>query len=75
MKIKHLIKKLQKLDENLDVLLAGEEKGHYYGNYFSKLNGLSLHFYNCDWGEVIEDENDIDKENKKTKKVLILWPE
>lgn len=72
MKIKKLIKKIQNLDGNLDVILSSDEEG----NSFRLLNEVNLCSDEFD-GEnfednEVEDENEGDSKDKTIKSVILF---
>jgi len=70
MKVSKLIKKLQTLDGNADVLLSIDEEG----NGFSHADAVSEYKY-LQYGNEIDllDEEDIDKDTK-VEKCIVIWP-
>ena len=70
MKIKKLIKKIQNLDGNLDVILSSDEEG----NSFRLLNEVNLCSDEFDGEnfEENEDENEGDSKDKTIKSVILF---
>ena len=68
MKVKELIRRLSKENQDCEVLLSRDEEG----NGFEPLVGIELCKYEKEYGEVYSDDDEEAPEECKT--VIVLWP-
>ena len=75
MKVKQLIKKLSKLNQDAEVILSSDAEGNSY-NYLDEIYGEEIYFYQCQGEIELCDKDELDDidESLEPEICIILYP-
>lgn len=80
MKVKQLIKKLSKLDQNVEVLVSADSEGNHYSRAIDICSSKGLKFSIEDGDLELIDSEDVEEgyfteaKYKRAKKCIIIYP-